>query len=194
MDTNEALDIIYSGGGDDNHTAAWQHLVDTGLAWKMEGSIGREAARLIEAGVITKPEPDPLPEPNTSVTALVRQPRQGFNMNAYPNIGPYTGVTFDVVRTFEEVGRTFRIVVYAAFNAHGLIGSEDNGILVLDDDNMEVLADSLEKNSSGYFGPSDHQWGVANMLATAMTWLEFASYINSCGRNRYQLSEEGRLM
>lgn len=33
---------------------AWQHLVDTGLAWQLHGSIGRAAAELIEAGVITR--------------------------------------------------------------------------------------------------------------------------------------------
>ena len=28
-----------------------QNLIDTGMAWKLEGSIGRECMRLIEAGV-----------------------------------------------------------------------------------------------------------------------------------------------
>lgn len=34
---------------------AWQYLVNTGLAWKLQGWFGREAMRLIDAGEIMPP-------------------------------------------------------------------------------------------------------------------------------------------
>lgn len=40
---------------EEEQLAAWQHLVTTGLAWQLQGSFGRQAARLIEAGLIEGP-------------------------------------------------------------------------------------------------------------------------------------------
>ena len=35
---------------------AWQHLIDSGMAFKLQGSYGRQATRLIEAGYCTAPK------------------------------------------------------------------------------------------------------------------------------------------
>ena len=32
-------------------TAAWQHLIDNGLVWKLQGFYGRTARALIDSGV-----------------------------------------------------------------------------------------------------------------------------------------------
>lgn len=36
-------------------TEAWQYLVDSGLAWSLQGSFGRTANNLIERGIINPP-------------------------------------------------------------------------------------------------------------------------------------------
>lgn len=32
---------------------AWQHLIDTGMAWKLQGWFGRQAQALIDGGMCT---------------------------------------------------------------------------------------------------------------------------------------------
>jgi len=62
MNSFTAIEIINNDQGrtditNDEVFAAYQHLVNTGLAWQLEGTIGRMAATLIELGYI---------EPNTN--------------------------------------------------------------------------------------------------------------------------------
>ena len=48
-----ALGLFESSPTEEEYLQAWQHLVDTGLAWTLEGHIGRTAQGLIRNGDIT---------------------------------------------------------------------------------------------------------------------------------------------
>jgi len=39
----------------DQYIEAWQHLINTGLAWSLQGWFGRTAQNLIEEGVCVRP-------------------------------------------------------------------------------------------------------------------------------------------
>lgn len=42
-------------GDDDEILAAWQYLVDSGLAWTLQGWFGRQAAAMINSGLLLPP-------------------------------------------------------------------------------------------------------------------------------------------
>ncbi len=59
MDNYRAVALAegFEDGSEDEVIEAWQHLVDTGLAWTLQGSFGRQALAMIEADVIHPPQP-----------------------------------------------------------------------------------------------------------------------------------------
>ena len=59
MDNSLAVGIaegFEEGENEDQVIEAWQHLVDTGLAWQLQGWFGRTAMNLIEQGIIQHKE------------------------------------------------------------------------------------------------------------------------------------------
>ena len=49
---------------DMSYVQAWQHLVDTGEVWKLQGWLGRAAHRMISDGTIKPPMIDDEPQDN----------------------------------------------------------------------------------------------------------------------------------
>lgn len=57
MDTFTAVGIaegFIEAESEEQYLEAWQQLVDTGLAWQLQGSFGRTAMALINNGLIRR--------------------------------------------------------------------------------------------------------------------------------------------
>jgi hypothetical protein len=56
----DAVSAVEGFGGyehsEEELLSAWQHLVDTGVVWQLQGRFGRTAVSLIEAGLIQPAE------------------------------------------------------------------------------------------------------------------------------------------
>ena len=110
-----------------------------------------------------------------------------------PRLGPFVGISADKKITFEDLpGRTFRLIIYGAYDAFGLIGSECNGIAVLDEDKLEVVCDEISRTGTGYCGPSQKQISAFAHMQT-LSWNDFRNYINDHPRSRFTYHEDGTI-
>ncbi len=102
-------------------------------------------------------------------------------------IGPYhyaDGAIQDIeLDKSDGSKRHFKLVIAGAYNAYGLIGSECNGILILDDDNKLVILDEHARADSGYYGPTNHQIDEFEKLCK-MDYEQFMAFCRSHPRSR----------
>ena len=115
-------------------------------------------------------------------------PPQRYHGLVSKNIGPYTGVVYDKSATFQTPNgpRKFRFIIYQAYNAFGLIGSEFNGVAILDEDKMQIVCDGIAKQNTGWFGASPQQIKMAEGLIE-MSWENLQHFVNSNSRTRQDI-------
>lgn len=106
------------------------------------------------------------------------------------SVGQYTMVHHDKTLKFGK--RSFRVIVYGAYNAYGLIGTENNGIAVLDEDRMQVVLDGHCPQETGAYGPSNGQL-VEWQRICRMDSAEFVEFCNSHPRLRDLICIETKL-
>ena len=98
---------------------------------------------------------------------------------------PFIGVEHEFLKTL-KVGkktRRFRVFTYQAYSAFGLIGPENNGVAICDEDRNCVVIDELEAQDSGYFGASRQQIELLQRLA-AMSQDDFIAFVNADPNDR----------
>lgn len=101
-----------------------------------------------------------------------------------PRVGPYVGVSKDAV---VKKGKTsFRVLLYGAYDAFGLIGSECNGICILNEDEKNVVTDGILPVDSGYFGPAKIQLDLFDKLVKAPAKV-FREIVNASDNLRYSI-------
>ena len=61
---------------DEQYIQAWQHLIDTGLAWQMQGFFGRVASAMIAEGVCYYPVKKQLKKPKSTGGQTPRTPEE----------------------------------------------------------------------------------------------------------------------
>jgi len=61
---------------DQQYIEAWQYLIDTGLAWKMQGYFGRTASVMIQEGLCYYPTIKPKKKPKSTGGQTPRTPEE----------------------------------------------------------------------------------------------------------------------
>jgi len=94
-----------------------------------------------------------------------------------PRLGQFMGVRAEHVRNIGGV--TYSTIIYGAYNAMGLIGSEYNGIAVLNHTTKSVVMDGVARADSGWFGANKQQIAEFERLLN----VEDTDFLTFCATN-----------
>ena len=94
-----------------------------------------------------------------------------------PRLGQYVGIRRQFTRTINK--KKILVAIYSAYDALGLIGSEYNGVVVLNATDMKVVMDGEGRCESGWFGSTSKQRHIFDQLVT-MIKPQFLRYLRSC--------------
>jgi len=135
MDLCTAAMIADGGQEADEKTTieAWQLLIDTGVAWQLQGSLGRAADRLIERGVCHAPATNDAPlfeiveVPGRTYVMCLRHPF----VTATWEIAPGTYACDECQRAIRDQCLADEGVSSAFHNPRGFIREPDGNIAAL---------------------------------------------------------------
>lgn len=93
------------------------------------------------------------------------------------SVGQYADVSRDEKITPSGSKKNLRVIIYGMYNALGLYGSEDNGIAILDEDDMCVVADGIVCESFGGVGTPTRRQIEEFKRICLMSWKELMAYL-----------------
>lgn len=99
-----------------------------------------------------------------------------------PRLGQYVGIRRQFTR---QIGPTvFIIAIYGAYDVFGMIGSERNGIVILNDTKKQVVADHIAPIDSGFYGETAAQIAEYTALRDTVSGAKFLERIAQYPRFR----------
>jgi hypothetical protein len=132
------------------------------------------------------PKRQPLPPPEKPVAG-----KYPAGISCGQDFKPFRGVEWSHIRKFPNRER-FHIIAYRAYDSHGLIGSEWNGVAVVHLPRVarkrggEVVAAEMLCSGSGWGGLTQNQLDLAYRLAVC-SWEEFREVVNGADRLRCRI-------
>ncbi len=101
----------------------------------------------------------------------------------------YRGIQLLLSADFGKGRGKYLVGTCQAFDVFGLVGSEQNGVFVLNETMGLVVLDRHCEQNTGYFGASAEQFAEAERIAH-LDWDDFKAFVGEHPRSRFSIEEE----